>query len=111
MNKYDSHQRIAGFVSEIFTKTIHERRNMSVNKAILIGRLGQDPEMQATPAGRSVTKFTLATSEKYKDKDGNKQASGSPAQNPLISWPMIHESSSSRYLLNRSTETKGISKK
>jgi len=45
----------------------------SVNKVILIGRLGKDPELRKTPAGASVAEFSLATSEKYKDKQGQQQ--------------------------------------
>ncbi|MEN6374958.1 MAG: single-stranded DNA-binding protein [Smithella sp.] len=43
-----------------------------VNKAILIGRLGRDPEVRYTPDGAMVTNFTLATDESYKDKNGEK---------------------------------------
>ena len=45
----------------------------SVNKVILVGRLGKDPEMKFTPSGAPVTKFSLATDESYKDKTGEKQ--------------------------------------
>lgn len=40
-----------------------------MNKVILIGRVGKDPELGQTPNGVAVGKFTLATSEKYKDKE------------------------------------------
>lgn len=43
-----------------------------VNKVILVGRLGKDPEVKYTPDGTMVTSFTIATSEKYKDKNGEK---------------------------------------
>lgn len=43
-----------------------------VNKAILIGRLGRDPEVRYTPDGTMVTNFTMATDESYKDKNGEK---------------------------------------
>jgi len=46
---------------------------MSLNKVMLIGRLGQDPEMKHTPNGNSVCSFSIATSEKYKDKQGQQQ--------------------------------------
>ncbi len=46
---------------------------MSVNKVILVGRLGKDPELRYTPSGVPVATFSLATSEHYKDRDGNKQ--------------------------------------
>ncbi len=41
----------------------------SVNKVILIGRLGKDAETKFTPGGISVTKFSVATSRRWKDKD------------------------------------------
>ncbi|MDO8446981.1 MAG: single-stranded DNA-binding protein [Deltaproteobacteria bacterium] len=44
-----------------------------VNKVILLGRLGADPEVRYTSGGTAVAKFNLATSETYKDKDGGKQ--------------------------------------
>src|SRR5260370_35950885 len=45
----------------------------SINKVILVGRLGKDPEVKATPSGSTVAKFSLATDERYTDRDGNKQ--------------------------------------
>ena len=45
----------------------------SVNKVILIGNLGKDPEMKFTQGGMPVAKFTLATNERQKDKDGQWQ--------------------------------------
>src|ERR1700748_2177565 len=45
----------------------------SVNKVILIGNLGKDPEVKYTPQGTPVAKFTLATNERFKDKDGQWQ--------------------------------------
>ncbi len=39
---------------------------------MLIGRLGKDPEVRRLDSGSTVAKFSLATSESYKDKDGNK---------------------------------------
>ena len=46
---------------------------MSVNKVILLGRLGQDPELKYTPSGASVCNFSMATSENWTDKSGQKQ--------------------------------------
>ena len=47
---------------------------MSVNKVILLGRLGQDPELKYTPSGAAVCNFSLATSETWNDKNsGQKQ--------------------------------------
>jgi len=44
-----------------------------INKVILVGRLGKDPEMRSTPSGQNVAKFTVATDERYTDKAGEKQ--------------------------------------
>jgi single-strand DNA-binding protein len=44
-----------------------------VNKVILVGNLGQDPETRHTNGGNSVTTLRLATAEKFKDRDGNPQ--------------------------------------
>ena len=46
---------------------------MSLNKVILIGRLGNDPEVRYTASGMAVANFSLATNEVFKDKDGNRQ--------------------------------------
>jgi single-strand DNA-binding protein len=45
----------------------------SVNKVILIGNLGKDPEVKYTPQGKPVAQFSLATNERTKDKDGQWQ--------------------------------------
>ncbi len=45
----------------------------SVNKVILIGRLGKDPEIKYTPSGAPVVKFSLATDEVFKDRAGEQQ--------------------------------------
>lgn len=42
----------------------------SLNKVMIIGRLGQDPELKYTPQGQAVCSFTLATDESYKDSQG-----------------------------------------
>jgi single-strand DNA-binding protein len=44
-----------------------------VNKVILVGNLGKDPEVKYTQGGMAVASFSLATTEKAKDKDGNWQ--------------------------------------
>ena len=45
----------------------------SVNKVILVGSLGRDPETRFMPNGEAVTNFSMATSESWKDKSGQKQ--------------------------------------
>lgn len=44
-----------------------------VNKAILLGHLGRDPEMRYMPDGKAIATLNIATSESFKDRDGNKQ--------------------------------------
>jgi single-strand DNA-binding protein len=44
-----------------------------INKVILVGNLGRDPEVRSTPSGQPVASFTLATSRKWKDKSGQRQ--------------------------------------
>lgn len=46
---------------------------MSVNKVILVGRLGRDPETRFTGAGQQVCNFSLATDEVFKDRAGERQ--------------------------------------
>jgi single-strand DNA-binding protein len=46
---------------------------MSLNRAMIIGHLGQDPEIRYTPSGLPVVKFSLATDETYLDKAGKRQ--------------------------------------
>lgn len=45
----------------------------SVNKVILVGSLGKDPEIRFMPNGETVCNFSMATSDSWKDKQGNKQ--------------------------------------
>jgi single-strand DNA-binding protein len=45
----------------------------SINKATLIGNVGKDPEVKFLPSGSAVANFTLATSERFKDKSGEFQ--------------------------------------
>ena len=45
----------------------------SLNKAMVLGRLGRDPEVRYLPSGQAVANFSVATSERWKDKDDNWQ--------------------------------------
>jgi single-strand DNA-binding protein len=45
----------------------------SVNKVILVGNLGRDPELRYIPSGQAVANFSLATSDRWRDKEGNNQ--------------------------------------
>ncbi|MBU2753067.1 single-stranded DNA-binding protein [Acidithiobacillus thiooxidans] len=44
-----------------------------VNKVIILGHLGKDPEMRYMPDGKAIANFNVATSENFKDREGNKQ--------------------------------------
>lgn len=46
---------------------------MSVNKVLLIGRLGNNPDIRYTPSGAAVANFNVATNESWNDKNGQKQ--------------------------------------
>jgi single-strand DNA-binding protein len=46
---------------------------MSVNKAIIVGNLGRDPEMRALPSGQSVVSFSVATTARFRNRNGEPQ--------------------------------------
>lgn len=46
---------------------------MSVNKAIVIGNLGRDPELRALPSGQNVVNLSIATKERFIDRNGERQ--------------------------------------
>jgi single-strand DNA-binding protein len=46
----------------------------SVNKAIILGNLGADPELRYTPSGQAVTSLRVATTDRFKDKSGEQQS-------------------------------------
>lgn len=60
-----------------------------VNKAILIGNLGSDPEVRYTQDGTAVASLSLATTESYKDKDGNKQ--DQTEWHKVVAWGRLAE--------------------
>lgn len=57
---------------------------MSVNKAILLGRLGKDPELKYTSSGKAVCTFSLATSERWTGADGQKTES--TCWHNIVAW-------------------------
>ena len=61
----------------------------SVNKVILVGRLGKDPELKYTPSGAPVAKFSLATDESFKDKTGEKQ--NHTEWHNIVAWNKLAE--------------------
>jgi single-strand DNA-binding protein len=61
-----------------------------VNKVILIGRLGREPEVRYTPSGTAVANFSLATSEEWKDKNtGEKQER--TEWHKIVAWRRLGE--------------------
>lgn len=62
---------------------------MSVNKVILVGNLGKDPELRYTPSGDAVVTFSLATSERYKDREGNRQTK--TEWHNIVAWRQLAE--------------------
>jgi single-strand DNA-binding protein len=60
---------------------------MSVNKVILVGNLGKDPELKYTPSGAAVATFSLATTDRFKDKDGNQKTEW----HNIIAWRQLAE--------------------
>jgi single-strand DNA-binding protein len=61
----------------------------SVNKVILIGRLGKDPELKYTPNGTPVAKFSLATDEVFKDQSGEQQRR--TEWHNIVAWKRLAE--------------------
>lgn len=62
---------------------------MSVNKVILVGRLGRDPETRFTGGGQAVANFSMATDETYKDRNGVKQKK--TEWHKLVAWGKLAE--------------------
>ena len=60
-----------------------------VNKVTLIGHLGADPEIRSTTNGTAVARFSLATSESYTDKDGNRQDKAE--WHKIVAWRKLAE--------------------
>ena len=46
---------------------------MSINKAIVVGNLGRDPEVRALPSGQNMANFSVATKARFKDRNGDPQ--------------------------------------
>jgi single-strand DNA-binding protein len=61
----------------------------SLNKVMLIGNLGKDPEVKFTPGGMAVAKFTVATNERFKDKSGEWQ--DRTEWHSIVAWQRLAE--------------------
>ena len=62
---------------------------MSVNKVILVGRLGRDPETRFTSGGQAVANFTMATDYSYKDRNGERQKR--TEWHKIVAWRKLAE--------------------
>ena len=62
---------------------------MSVNKAFLLGNLGKDPDLHYTPSGVAVCTFSIATSERFKDKQGEQQER--TEWHNIVAWRQLAE--------------------
>jgi single-strand DNA-binding protein len=62
---------------------------MSVNKVILVGRLGRDPESRFTGSGQAVCNFSLATDRSYKDRNGQTQKQ--TEWHKIVTWGKLAE--------------------
>jgi single-strand DNA-binding protein len=62
----------------------------SVNKVILVGRLGKDPEVKYTQGGTTVARFTVATDETWKDKDTDQKQTRTEWHN-IVAWSKLGE--------------------
>lgn len=62
---------------------------MSVNKVILVGRLGRDPEVRYTSSGQAVANFSLATDEVYRDRAGERQKR--TEWHKIVAWGKLAE--------------------
>ena len=61
----------------------------SLNKVMLIGNLGKDPELKYTPSGVAVATFSIATSEQWKDQEGNAQEK--TEWHNIVAWRKLAE--------------------
>jgi len=61
----------------------------SVNKVILVGSVGKDPEVKMTPTGQKVASFSIATTERYNDQQGNKQEK--TEWHNIVAWRRLAE--------------------
>ena len=77
----------------------------SVNKVILVGNVGKDPEVRYTPSGIPVGKFSLATNERFKDKNGN--STSAPNGTPSSPGSGLLKSLASSYPSARKSMSKG----
>jgi single-strand DNA-binding protein len=77
----------------------------SVNKVILIGRLGKDPELEATSGGTPMARFTLTTEEVFKDRSGEQQRR--TEEHTIVAWSRLAEICGERLTLGKQIYVEG----
>jgi single-strand DNA-binding protein len=75
-----------------YFKYFKQRRNImsGINKVILVGRLGKDPEVRFTASGVAVANFSIATSDEWKDKDSGEKRQKTEWHR-IVAWRRIGE--------------------
>jgi single-strand DNA-binding protein len=76
--------------SELYWLIKKEEIMAGINKVILIGRLGSDPEVRYTPSGVAVANFNIATSEEWKDKDSGEKRERTEWHR-IVAWRRLGE--------------------
>jgi single-strand DNA-binding protein len=76
---------------------------MSLNRVMVIGHLGQDPEIRYTPAGLPVVNFSVATDEQYVDNDGKRHERTESLWNDRLRFAVIVDYAADR-IKSRSAE-------
>jgi len=78
---------------------------LGVNKVILIGNLGKDPELRYTPGGQPVATFSLATTERWNDKSGQRQ--DRTEWHTVVAWGKLGELANQYLKKGRSAYVEG----
>ena len=76
---------------------------MSINKAIVVGNLGRDPEVRALPSGQNVANFSCATKARFKDRSGEQQERTESLWNDRLRFAVIVDYAADR-IKSRSAE-------
>jgi len=74
----------------LLTPTHHAKGETMINKVILVGNLGRDPEIRYTPSGTAVANFTIATSERWKDKQSGEMQERTEWHR-IVAWSRLGE--------------------
>ena len=73
-----------------------------INKVILVGNLGGDPELRYTGSGTAVCNFSVATTESYKDRDGNQVEN--TEWHRVVAWARLAEYDRTHRVLERDVQ-------